>query len=71
MTEYADRQNSERERLEAARTRAANWQRWGSYLSSGNGALCAKITPPVKKLGAIYRTTMRAAAPIVGAKTVC
>ncbi len=33
MTEYADKQISERERLEASRMRTANWQRWGSYLS--------------------------------------
>ncbi|MGN6546847.1 MAG: MGH1-like glycoside hydrolase domain-containing protein [Aureliella sp.] len=34
MTEYAHKQNSERERLAASEARTANWQRWGSYLSA-------------------------------------
>src|SRR5713226_7060598 len=36
---------------------------------SGNGAQSARITARVERLGNTFRTTMRARAPIAGAKT--
>ena len=55
-----------------SRTRAdENWKRWGPYLSERQWARFAKIIHLTEIAGTIFRTIMRGAARIAGAKTDC
>ncbi len=60
----------EQVRLDEANAGLKKWHRWGPYLSERQWGPCAKIIVRMERPGNISRTTMRAAGPIGGAKTV-
>ena len=58
--------NSEKKRL---RENGAAWKQWGRICPNGSGARCARTTARTATPGTTFRTIMRAAAPIAGART--
>ena len=62
---------AEHQRLTEDATRTKNWKRWGPYFPNGNGPLFAKIIRLTEIAGIIFRTIMREAARIAGAKMDC
>ena len=59
---------AEDQRLAEANERRQRWRRWGPYVSERQWARCARTTAPTATPGTTSRTTMRAAAPIAGAR---